>query len=107
MTIINKRHCEGFARGNPEKFWSTKVDPTSTNVKFIQSYPPRIKRAYGWKLLVSALRTLLGGRCLGFCFTKSRNSLHYVVAHLTFRYFGVPLRFSLHKIRKKKPSKEG
>ena len=42
--------------------WSTNVDHTSTNVKFIQSYPPRIKRAYGWKLLVSALRTLLGGR---------------------------------------------
>ena len=62
MTIINKRHCEGFARGNPEKYWSTKVDPTSTNVKFIQSYPPRIKRAYGRKLLVSALRTLLGWR---------------------------------------------
>ncbi len=54
-----------------------------------------------------SLHTLLYGRCLGFCFTKSRNSLHYVVAHLTFRYFGVPLRFSLHKIRKKKPSNEG
>ena len=78
-----------------------------TQTKRDEVPPPRHKCAYGWKLLVSVLHTLLYGHCLGFCFTKSRNSLHYVVAHLTFRYFGVPLRFSLHKIRKKKPSNEG
>ena len=34
---------------------------------------------------------------LEFFFTKNSPSFHFVVTRLTFRYFGVPLRFSLRK----------